>query len=815
MRKLRVLSLALCLIFCAGICFAQSTNPGKITGTLADSTTAKPVPYVTVALKDGDKLITGTTSEDNGTFVLANIPLGTYSMVLSYVGYRTRTIPVTLTSDRPVQDLGKLQIASEAKALSEITVSGQKDLVEDKGDRLVYNAEKDISNAGGTAADVLRKVPMLSVDLNGNVQMRGNSNIKVLINGKPSAMMARNLADALRQMPANTIKTVEVITNPGARYDAEGSAGVINIITKKALQGINGSVNATAGNFNQGVGTSLNVKKGKFGLALSANGHQQRFVRESASVRTALFNGQPLNILTQTQNADNTGLGGNGEMSLDFDPDSTSRINVAMNIWGGNFPNDNRVINVLTDPAGAELQAFGNDIRFYNPFGNGQMDVGYTKTFKKPGQEFSLLGQFSRMPDNYFYNTDRFALSEGGTILSRQHSANYSRNKEYTVQTDYTHPFTRKGRKDTTDIKLEVGVKTILRDIGSEFRVEESLDGVSPLVPVPALSNDFDYVQQVYSGYTSFRLDTKRKWGLSVGTRLEHTDIDGDFVTTGTSLSTNYTNLIPSFTLSKGIKSHTVKISYTQRIQRPLIWYLNPWVNEADTLNKFTGNPYLDPELSHSPELSYSVTTKKGVSVNSSLYYRLTDNAIEYLTTVDAKGVALTKPLNIARRESYGFNMNLSGQPNKDWNMNGGADIQYINLNSPALNQQNSGTIWSVNLNTTYKLPKDFSLQANGNYNSGWVNLQGKYTGFYWYGFSAKREFWNKKASLTLGVFNPFNRGVRQEGRQLTPTFRSDFTGLFVTRSARLTFEWRFGQMDASGGGKRSKKISNDDKGGR
>jgi outer membrane receptor for ferric coprogen and ferric-rhodotorulic acid len=209
------------------------------------------------------------------------------------------------------------------------------------------------------------------------------------------------------------------------------------------------------------------------------------------------------------------------------------------------------------------------------------------------------------------------------------------------------------------------------------------------------------------------------------------------------------------------------------------------------------------------------MTTKKGLSVNSSFYYRLTDNAIEYLTTVSDEGVALTKPQNIARRESYGFNVNLSGQPNKDWNMNGGADIQYINLNSPALNQKNSGTIWSINLNTTYKLPRDFSLQANGNYNSGWVNLQGKYTGFYWYGFSAKREFWDKKASLTLGIFNPFNKGVRQEGRQLTPTFQADFNSLYVTRSARLTFEWRFGQMDAGGGGKRSKKISNDDKGGR
>ena len=797
----------------ATIAQAQAIHSGKLTGSLTDSTTTKPVPFATAALMDGARLVTGTTTDGAGSFVLPNIPVGSYTLMLSFVGYQTKRIPVTLTADQPVRQLGPILLMTEGKTLGEVAVVGQKALVEDKGDRLVYNAEKDISNAGGTAADVLRKVPTLSVDLDGNVQMRGNGNIKVLINGKPSAMMARNLADALRQMPANVIKSIEVITSPGAKYDAEGSAGVINIITKKALEGFNGSVNATAGNLNRGVGTNLNLKRKKFGLSLSVNGYQFRNIRESQSTRTTLMPvsdgpSQPLNILTQSSQADNTGTGGYGEMSVDYDPDSTNHINFAANVWGGSYPSNSSVFNRLTSPAGDVLQAFRNDVRFVNPYGNGQLDLGYTKTFKKPGQELSVLTQFSRMPDNYFYDTDRYSLSEA--LIYRQHSTNYSSNKEYTAQADYTHPFTIRGARDTTDIKLEVGLKAILRDIGSEYRVTQSLDGQSLMLPDSTQSNDFNYIQKVYSSYTSLRIDTKRHWNLNAGARFEHTAIQSDFVTSKTKLFSQYNNLIPSVTLSKTIKTNTFKISYTQRIQRPLVWYLNPWLNQSDPKNIQTGNPLLNPELSHATELAYSLSAKSGLSVNTSLYWRLTNNAIEYLSTVDAAGVSLTKPQNIGQRKAYGLNVNVSSQPTKNWTLNGGGDLRYVDLKSPALRQSNSGLVWNLNLNTSYKLPRNYTVQANGNYNSGWISLQGTNTGFYWHSISAKHDLLNKKASLTLGLNNPFYRGIEQTSSQSAPTFESESRSYMVRRSVRLTFEWRFGQMSA--GGKKGKKISNDDK---
>lgn len=801
-----------------GTAFAQSTPKVTVTGSLIDSVTTKPVPFATVALRKATALIAGTTTDSSGTFKLASIAPGSYTVTLSSVGYATTNQVFTLTADQPTMAIGAIRMMSDSRTLSELTVTAQKALIEEKGDRLVYNAEKDISNVGGSAADVLRKVPSLSLDLDGNIQMRGNSNIRVLINGKPSAMMARNLADALKQMPADNIKSVEVITSPGAKYDAEGAAGVINIITKKALQGFNGSVMASLGNMNRSMNTKLSVKTKKIGVSLSASGYQFRNIREAQITRTTLSDGQPLNYLFQQSAADNTGTGGYGEFSLDYDPDSTSRINFSANAWGGSYPNNSSVLNRLTDPAGNPLQTFRNDVQFRNPYGNTQFDLGYTKTFNKRGAnatpaEFTLLTQFSRMPDNYFYDTDRYTLNETEQLSFRQHSTNYSRNKEYTLQADYTYPFLIRTSRDTMQFKLETGLKAIRRDIGSEYRVEQSVDGQAPFVTDPTQSNDFDYNQQIYSGYTALRVETKQKWNLNLGARFEKTLIDGNFLTTQTKLNTQYTNLIPSITISKGIKTHTLKASYTQRIQRPQLWFLNPWVNASDPRNLQTGNPYLNPELNHAVELGHSVSTKAGLSINSAFYWRMTDNAIEYIRTVDEAGIALSKPQNIAQRKAYGLNVNVSGQANKNWTLNGGVDARYVDLTSVALNQSNSGLVGNLNVSSTYKLPHNYTFQANANVNSGWIMLQGSGSSFYWYGFALKREMMDKKASLTLGVNNPFNRGISQTNLQSAPSFESEARSFFVSRSVRLAFEWRFGQM--SSGGKQTRKISNDDAGGR
>ncbi len=405
--------------------------------------------------------------------------------------------------------------------------------------------------------------------------------------------------------------------------------------------------------------------------------------------------------------------------------------------------------------------------------------------------------------------------SEAPTYLER--SANLSRNKEYTLQTDYTHPFRVITKRDTATLKLEVGAKTIRRDIGSEFVIESSATGREVDYQVePGRSDDFTYNQQVTSGYASIKVETKKKWNLTLGSRLEHTDIRGDFRTTQTSFTNAYNNLIPSFTLAKTLKQkHTLKVSYTQRISRPIVWYLNPNRNTSDPKNIQTGNPYLDPELTHATELSYSTFGKEGSSLNASAFWRQTNNSIEFLTTVDPEGVALSTFQNIGRNASYGLNLNGTLQPNKSLNITVGSDLTYIKLISVALRQQNAGWVASVNTNLSYKLPKNITLQANGYLGSGWIQLQGTNSGFYYYSLAGKREFWDKKASLTLNLNNPLNRAVRVTGEQFAPSFRAVTVSNFVNRSVRLTFSYKFGSVSA-GNGRESRKISNDDsKGGR
>jgi ferric enterobactin receptor len=805
---LALLSLLL-IAFGGGKAHAQPAHPCKLTGFLTDSTKGRPLPYATVALMEGARLRAGAATDEKGNFTIANVPLGNYNLMVSSLGYRTRAIPVRLTAGHSVIDVGNIRMAPESKLLEEVKVISRKALVEDKGDRLVYHAEKDISNSGGSASDVLRKVPMLTVDPEGNVQMHGNGNIKVLINGKPSAIMAGNLSQALRQMPANIIRSVEVITSPGARYDAEGSAGVINIITKKALQGFSGSVNANGGNLGQGIGNNLAVRKNKIGISLSLSAYRYRQQKENELLRQALNNGELVSVLTQASTSDNTGSGGYGDLSLDFDPDSTSRFTLSATFWGGDFPDNSTLINRLTDAQGEEIQAFHSNIRVQNSYQNGQLDLGFAKTFKKPEHEFSLIAQVGLMPNRYLYDTDLFSLE--GEINYSQKSGNHTRSKEYTLQTDYVYPFIINSRRDTSVLKMELGSKVILRDISSTFRVEESADGMAGFAPDPDLSNDFGYLQQVSSGYAAIRLNNQRHWMLSAGARLEQTAIQGNFVTTNSALASRYTNLIPSVTISKGIGVHNLKASYTQRIQRPMIGYLNPWRNESDPKNISTGNPLLEPELTHGTELSHSLTTSGGWSFFSGLYWRFANNAIEALATVDSSGVSFRQPLNIARRVSYGFHFNCSGQAGPNWYFNFGGDVRHAELYSHASSQSNAGEVGTAYLTTSYTLPRNFTLEATGNYVSARVNIQGTDSYFYWYGFSVKKELWNKKASLTLVVNNPFERGVIQRGEQSASTFSTLSRYMTINRSARIDFNWRFGQTKGSGN-KQSRKIKNSDK---
>lgn len=786
---------------------AASQSAGQLNGIVLDSVTRQPVPFATVALLTAaGAVLTGKTTSESGSFAFSGVLPGSYSLRLTFIGYQPRTVDaLTLTAQKPVLQLGTLLLRPESRQLSEVVITGQKALIEEKSDRLVYNAANDLTNKGGTAVDVLRKAPMLTVDVTGNVQLRGSSNLKVLLNGRPSGLLARNLSEALKMIPANTIQSVEVITSPSARYDAEGSGGVINIITKKQLKGSSGNLDVTAGNYMQSLGGSYGFKREKFGLTFSGNADAEREKSVSEITRVSLLNGQPAGELFQRRSANNVHRGWFGDLSMEYAFDTLNRVNVSISTWGGAWPNSNGLYNRFRNAEGIVSQEYNQDVDQQSPFGNVEFNVGYTRTFKKPKQELTVLGQYSYTFDNTRYTSDQYSLA--GSPIYREMSQNKSQNPQLTVQLDYTHPFSTAGRQ-----LLEFGLKAIRRDVGSTYAIyTSSLDAVDLLTFNAGRSNTFAYDQQVLATYASLKLTNQTKWTLQSGVRLENTVMDGRFADSIPPFRIRFTNIIPSVILSKQLdERQSVKVSYTQRISRPMIWDLNPFINASDPKNLSAGNPLLRPELTHLAELSYSLTTKSGAYLNLALYRRQTDNSIEDVRTVDTSGVSQTIKQNVARNQRTGLNVNVAGQLNRNWKVNGGGEFYHTQFSSTALQVQNAGWLWQLNLNMAYQLPKNYSLQAYGMYSTGWVLLQGKNSAWYHYSLAARREFWDKKGSLTLGLNNPFTHPFRQTNDSQSNSFRAHTANQYVTRSVKLTFSWQFGQIRA-GGEPLGKKVTNDD----
>ncbi|MDB5019901.1 MAG: TonB-dependent receptor, partial [Pedobacter sp.] len=620
---------------------SKITVTGRISATILDSITHKPVDYATTALvrlKD-NKSINGGVTDEKGKIVLQNISPDQYKLTIGFIGFETKTILVRTTPEKPDNNVGVIYLRSMASNLAEVTITGQKALVETKIDKLVYNAEQDVTLAGGNAGDVMRKVPMLSVDIEGNVSLRGSSQVRVLINGKPSSTMANSVADALRMIPAEQIKSVEVITSPSAKYDAEGSGGIINIITKKkTAQGVNGSVNTSFGTRQNNGNFSLNSRQGRLGI--TSNIGVQYAIPQNT--RIELLNE---NYLQQTSLAQNgftraKRYGGNGGVGVDYDFNNYS--SVSTNVKFNRFENgSNGSLDVLnTTPAGTSSYS-----RFTENTGivhNVDWSADYRKTSKRDGEEFTVSGQAS-----FGRNTNKFNTTyvSAGTSPDPVIGDNTGKNNEYTLQSDYTYPFSKV-------VILETGLKGIFRTIASKYQ---------------NTNQDFDYDQNVAAAYGVISFKLAKKTNLKAGLRAEYTNISG---LAGNSLDfkNDYYNLFPSAIISQTLSaSTTLKLSYNRRMQRPSLFYLNPFLDESDPENQRRGNPALSPELTDVMELGYS-TYIKGSVINASVFYRNTQDVIESVYTPAEK---LTSYFNVGTSRSYGFNTFASYNPLPKWTLMG------------------------------------------------------------------------------------------------------------------------------------------------
>lgn len=757
------------------------TITGRITALIIDSATKAPIDYATVSLiriKD-NKSVNGAVTDAKGKVVLQNIAPDKYKLSIGFMGYKSKSVLLETTVGKPDLNAGTISISGTQSNLKEVAIVGKTPMIESKIDKVVYNAEQDVTNAGGNASDVMRKVPMVTVDIDGNPSLRGSA-VRVLINGKPSGTMSNSVADALKMIPAEEIKSVEVITSPSAKYDAEGAGGIINIITKKkTAQGINGNAAISGGTRQNNGNFGLNIKKGR--LSINTNFGGQYAIPQNTKVVLENDDYTAKTSLLQSGFTRAKRYSYNAGFGLDYDINGYNSIST--NIKYTDFSNGSDgslgVQSSIQDTIINYLRYSKNDMSFSNI----DWSADYRKTSKKEGEEFSVSAQASLGRNTTQFDTHS-VFNDGSTSIP-VNGDNTGKNNEYTVQTDYTYPFSK-------DVTLETGLKGIFRDIKSKYESSEQ---------------DFDYNQNVGAAYGVMSFKLAKTIDIKGGLRAEYTDISG---VSGSSLNfnNNYFNLFPSAIISKKTGSNsTLKLSYNRRMQRPSLNFLNPFLNRNDPQNQSQGNPNLSPELSNLVELGYS-TFIKGSIINASVFYRQTQGVIESIYLPDQK---LTTYFNVGNNKSYGANVFGSYNPLPKWTLMGNFSVNTYNVMNTQTNVSTGVYAnYTAFARSAIAFKGGWNTEIFGVYNGRKKTFQGTSGAMAFYGGAFKKDIMNKKATVGVNMLNPFSRDLHIKTENRGTDFLQSTNIYYPLRSFGVNFSYKFGKVSFAQP-KKKKGINNDD----
>lgn len=809
-------SVIIFLVLLTNIAFAQrppmpaTKGIGKISGKIIDEQTKEAIEFATISLyiQATNELIDGTVTDAKGNFALNELKDNTYKLEISFIGYATRTIAdVVMVKEKNVS-LDDITLLSSAQDLGEVVVQSERALIEEKVDRLVYNAENDDLSKGGDAGDVLRKVPLLQVDLEGNVSIRGQSNIKVLIDNKPSTIVASSISDALKMIPADQIVKVEVITSPSAKYDAEGSGGIINIITKKnKMQGYYLNLNTGVGVRGSSLGLTGSLRKGKFGMSLGGHGRLFYNKAEITSTQSTVLNGVT-SLTDQFSTSSDNVLFGRYHLTMDYDIDNTQFLSGGIRYGVRSFSKEQLQTTNLYSDAVLESTIL-RSINENRPSNSIDVNLDYLKVFK-PQQEWSVSTLYSHTDMNENFISDN--LDGNNSVLSSLKNESKNLNQELTFQTDYTTPI-----RDNQI--FEVGAKTIFRTVNSDYAyfLADAND-----VYVADESSPFgvlDYEQNVTAAYATYTYSTPSKYIFKGGLRWEQTSITAS--QNGEAIDVpNYNNFVPTLNVSKTFDNFTtVKLGYNRRIQRPGLQQLNPNFNTVNTQSIRVGNANLRPELTDNIELGYSRMIKKSY-LNVSVFGRLTDNAINEITyPLDSlPGVILTTFENIGSEKAVGANVFMNLNLTDKWTVNGGIDAYYAMLEGQVTMADgstelatNQGFNFGGRIMSQYKLNEGWSLQAFTFMHGRRVQLQGSRGGFGMYSLGVNKDFKNKKGSIGLSADNFAGKGWNVNSELVSPTFTQTSDMLLYNRNIKINFTYKFGKLDFVEPGKKTKSVKNTD----
>ncbi len=786
--------------------FGQTTGDGKISGKIFEAETNQAIPFAAAILLDKKTKATIKIAQTDvdGNFILTNLPKGVYTFKASYVGFQTMVRDsVSITDAVKEINFGTIKMKpAKGNLLNEVQVTAPKTTMQLGIDKKVFSVDQSLVSEGGSASDLLQNVPSVQTDIDGNVSLRGSAGVKVLIDGKPSLIAGGNVAQILQSIPASSIESVELITNPSAKYDAEGQSGIINIVLKRNKKlGFNGSLALTAGNRdNYNANTSLSFQNKNINL------YGNYSYRYGNRIGGGYNNISYLNTINTTafanQNTDSRDLnkGHNLKAGLDYYLAEKSVISFST---GLNFRNENENELLNIDELGVNFNplSLSNRTNLENGKGNSyDLNLDFSQKFKKPREELTANLSFSEGNNDAFqvYDTRVYNIN-GNPVNSNpdiQQTDRYSFNRNYNAQVDYILPIGTAG-------KIEAGLR-------SQIRIAESSTYAEVINPVTnnfnfnyALSNEFNNKDQVHAVYVNYQNQVKN-FGYQIGLRAEDASLDtrlGSFdinsILNYTPGRVAYTRIYPSVFLTQKFKGdQQLQLSYSRRVNRPRGWDTNPFLDVSNPFNYRQGNVNLKPEDVNAFELSHSKFWKK-FSLISTVYMRQTNDVIQRIRTEpDANGITITTPQNLTRNISSGLELIGKFDLLKSWNFTANVNLyQSKNVGVPAFGiLENSGFSYNANLTNNFVLPYAITLQIKGEYRSREVMAQGIRKAMYGVDAGAKYDL-NKKASLSLNIRDVFSTRKWQMTTNGS-TSVVDFSRYMQGTMANLTFSYRFGKTD-------------------
>jgi outer membrane receptor protein involved in Fe transport len=765
---------------------------GKVTGVVLDSASGKPAEFASVALiRARDSFpAAGALANEKGNFTLEEVPFGRFFLKISSLGFKDYTSKeLKITPNETNINLGKIFIHSTAKRLKEAEVTGEKSEYVNSLDKKVYNLDKNIVNTGGTATEVLRNIPSVTVDMDGNISLRGSGNVTVLIDGKPSSITGSSRQAILQQVPASSIESIEVITNPSAKYDADGMAGIINIITKKdKLKGLNANAAVGVGtNEKYNIALGGNYRTKKFNIFSNYSYRHEMRTSTSESERENFYGDSIFYDLSQSHGNSISDMQV-GKAGLDYYLNETSTVSAGITATKREESRPEYIQYQSENVEHAMTSSFNRNNEEESANNTYDYSIDYRKTFRNGKSELTASATYStsdRKSDDV-YNT----YTDVQELTLQQFIGTKTENSIGTYQANYSQPIGRSG-------KIETGWKSIIRSIDSYSNGLNYIPASDTFQSDPRFTDYFIYDEQIHALYAMYTGKWK-KFDYQLGVRGEDYLNSGNSYIENIDFDNEYLNAYPSGFLKYHLsKTQETQLSYSRRVNRPESRSLNPFTDYSDTLNIRKGNPELKPEYIDSYELGYLKNFDKH-SINFTLYYRYTHNLITRLRTLDqTTNVTTTTFTNFSSSENTGVEIVIKNQIGEFISVMTSGNLYYNKVNGSNIESdlQSTSTNWNARASINAKLTRNTSLQVLAMYMAPVTQPQGSFKGMSGVDAGMRQEFWKGKGSLSLNVNDIFNTR-KMVIRTTGDGFTQDMTRTRESRVAMLTFTYRFGSAD-------------------